>query len=45
MGVVSNIKGRAQTEGVREQGAEKNIWTEGGCSNRRMEKVAQWGES
>jgi hypothetical protein len=26
--LVSDIKGATQTEGVREQGAEENIWTE-----------------
>jgi hypothetical protein len=35
-----NIKGRAKTKGVWEQGARENIWTYGGWSNGRMEKVA-----
>jgi hypothetical protein len=28
--MISNIKGGTQTEGVWEQGAEENIWTEEG---------------
>jgi hypothetical protein len=34
--LVSDIKGGTQTEGVWEQGAEEDIWTEDG----RMEKIA-----
>jgi hypothetical protein len=42
LNLVSDIKGEAymQTEGVLEQGAEENIWTEEGCSNGRVEKTA-----
>jgi hypothetical protein len=29
-----------QTEGIREQGAEENIWTEEGWSDERVEKTA-----
>jgi hypothetical protein len=38
--VVSYIKGRTETEGVGEQGAEENIWTEEGKSDSRWEKTA-----
>jgi hypothetical protein len=38
--LVSDIKGGIQTEGVREQGAEENIWTEKGSNERRLEKPA-----
>jgi hypothetical protein len=38
--LVSDIKGGMQTEGVREQGAEGNIWTREGGSGRRLEKAA-----
>jgi hypothetical protein len=37
---VSEIKGRAQTEGVWEQGAEENISTEERGSDRGLEKPA-----
>jgi hypothetical protein len=36
---VSDIKGGTQTEGVWEQGAEKDIWTEEGWSDGRVEKL------
>jgi hypothetical protein len=35
----SDIK-RTYTEGIEEQGAEENIWTEGGWSDRSLEKTA-----
>jgi hypothetical protein len=38
--MVSDIKIGIQTEGVLEQGAEENIWTEEGWSDRRLEKTA-----
>jgi hypothetical protein len=38
--LVSDIKGGTQTEGVWEQGAEEDIWTEEGWSDWRMEKIA-----
>jgi hypothetical protein len=38
--LVSDIKGGTQTEGVGEQGAEKNIWTEKGLSDKWLEKTA-----
>jgi hypothetical protein len=38
--VVPDIKGGTQTEGVREQGAEEDIWTEEGSGDGRMEKIA-----
>jgi hypothetical protein len=38
--LVSEIKGGTQTEGVWEQGAEGNIWTEEGLSDRRLEETA-----
>jgi hypothetical protein len=37
--VVSDIKGGTQTEGVREQGAEENIWIEERLSYGRLEKT------
>jgi hypothetical protein len=38
--LVSDIKGGTQTEGVWEQGAEEDIWTENRLDDRRMEKTA-----
>jgi hypothetical protein len=38
--LVSDIKGGTQTEGVWEQGAEEDIWTEEGWGDGRMEKIA-----
>jgi hypothetical protein len=38
--LVSDIKGGTQTEGVWEQGAEEDIWTEEGWDDGRMEKTA-----
>jgi hypothetical protein len=38
--LVSDIKERTWTEGVLKQCAEKNIWTEEGCGNGRVEKTA-----
>jgi hypothetical protein len=35
-----HIKGRTQTEGVWEQGAEENIWTYERGSGGRLEKTA-----
>jgi hypothetical protein len=40
VGEVSDIKGGTWTEGVWEQGAGENIWTEEGWSDRRLEKTA-----
>jgi hypothetical protein len=37
--LVSDIKGGTETEGVCEQGAEENIWTEQVWSDRRVEKT------
>jgi hypothetical protein len=37
---VSDIKGRTQTEGIWEQDAEENIWSEEGWRNRRLETTA-----
>jgi hypothetical protein len=39
--LVSDIKGGTYTEGVGEQGAEENIWTQERRSGRRLEKTAQ----
>jgi hypothetical protein len=41
MGVklVSHINGRAETEGVIEQGPKENIWTSEEWSNSRMEEL------
>jgi hypothetical protein len=39
--LVSDIKGRTKTEDVREQGAEEDIWTKDGSSDRRVDKTAQ----
>jgi hypothetical protein len=36
----SSANGREQIEGVREEGAEENIWTEEGGSGGRLEKTA-----
>jgi hypothetical protein len=33
------MKGGKQTAGVREQGAEENIWNKKGCSDKRVEKT------
>jgi hypothetical protein len=38
--LVTDIKGGTFTEGVWEQGAEENIWTEERRSDRRLEKTA-----
>jgi hypothetical protein len=38
--LVSDIKCGTYTEGVREQGAEEDIWTKEGWSDGRVEKVA-----
>jgi hypothetical protein len=38
--LVSDIKGGTLTEGVREQGAEEDIWTEEVRGDRRVEKTA-----
>jgi hypothetical protein len=38
--LVSDIKGGTLTEGVWEQGAEEDIWTEEGWSDGRMEETA-----
>jgi hypothetical protein len=38
--LISDIKGGAQTEGVWEQGAEEDIWTEEGWGDGRVEKTA-----
>jgi hypothetical protein len=38
--LVSNIKGGTETEGVWEQGAEENIWTEKGRCDGRLEETA-----
>jgi hypothetical protein len=43
--LVSHIKGRASTEGVREQCTEVDIWAKEEWSLRRMEEVTQWGAS
>jgi hypothetical protein len=40
LNLVSDIKGGTQTEGVWEQGAEEDIWTEKGWGDGRMEKTA-----
>jgi hypothetical protein len=39
--LVSDIKGEEYTDGVREQGTEKNICTKEKGSDRRLEKTAQ----
>jgi hypothetical protein len=36
---VSDIKGQTDISGIWEKGAEGNIWTEKGWSNRRLEKL------
>jgi hypothetical protein len=36
--LVSDIKGGTQIEGAWEQGAEKDIWTQEGWGERRVEK-------
>jgi hypothetical protein len=38
--LVSDIRGGTYTEGIQEQGAEENIWTEEGWSEERLEKTA-----
>jgi hypothetical protein len=38
--LVSDIKGAKYTEGVWEQGAEENIWSEEKWSDGRLEKTA-----
>jgi hypothetical protein len=43
--LVSDIKGRTQTEGVWEHSAEENIWTEEEWGDRRLNQTAQWGAS
>jgi hypothetical protein len=37
---LSDIKGRAQSEGIWEQCAELNIWMKKGWNNSRLEKTA-----
>jgi hypothetical protein len=37
--LVSQTEGRTQTESAWEQGAEENIWTQDGFSDRRLEKT------
>jgi hypothetical protein len=37
---VSDIKGRTKTEGISEQDAEKNIWTQEWWCNRKPETTA-----
>jgi hypothetical protein len=39
--LVSDIKGGTQTEGVREQGSEEDIWTEEGSSDGKVEKTSK----
>jgi hypothetical protein len=39
---ISHIKWRAESEGVWEHGCTETLQTKEGCSNRRMEEVAQW---
>jgi hypothetical protein len=39
LNLVSDIKGGTWTEGVWEQGAEEDIWTEEGGSDGRVEKT------
>jgi hypothetical protein len=39
--LVSDIKGGTHTEGVWEQGAEENIWTEERWSDGTLEETAQ----
>jgi hypothetical protein len=43
--LVSDIKGGTQTEGVSEQDAKENIWTEEEWNDMRLEKFALWGAS
>jgi hypothetical protein len=38
--LVSDIKGGTYTEGVWEQGAEEDIWTEEGWGDGRVEKTS-----
>jgi hypothetical protein len=38
--LVSPTKERTQTQGLRKQGAEENIWTSEGGSGGRLEKTA-----
>jgi hypothetical protein len=38
--MVCNIKRRTQTEDVRKQGAEENVWTHERWNNRKLEKTA-----
>jgi hypothetical protein len=38
--IIIIIKGLTQTEGIWEQGAEEDIWTEEGWGDGRMEKIA-----
>jgi hypothetical protein len=42
--LVSDIKGGTETEGVWEQGADENIWTEEVWTDERLEKTA-WREA
>jgi hypothetical protein len=37
--MVSDIKGRIETEGIWKQGAEEYIWAEEERNNRRLEKA------
>jgi hypothetical protein len=38
--LVCDVKGVTYTEGVRDQGAEEDIWTEEGWSDRKLDKPA-----
>jgi len=42
---VSHTKGRTLIEGVREQGAEENIWLQREEVRKWLEKAAYWGAS
>jgi hypothetical protein len=38
---MSDIKGRSQTEGDWEQGADENTWTHEGWNNMRVQKMTE----
>jgi hypothetical protein len=37
--LVSDIRGGTQTEGVSEQGAEENIWTQNELNDRKLDII------
>jgi hypothetical protein len=43
--LVSDIKAGTQTEGIREQGAQENIWAEESSCGSKLERTAYLGAS